>query len=79
MQPGELLARLEACLDSLETGPASTGEGQAGKGNQRFSHSCELVLLQQTADHACTSDFIRQVSLSRDGLVSFVLHKCIIS
>ena len=74
MQPGELLARLEACLDSLEIGTASTVEGQADKDKQQSSHSCVLVLLQQTADHACTSDFIRQVSLSRAGLVPFELH-----
>ena len=77
-QPGELLARLEACLDSLETGHVSTGGRQADEGNQQSSNSCVLVMLQRTADHACTSDFIRQVSQSREGLGPFVLHKTII-
>ena len=62
MQPGELLARLEACLDSLERNPASVEDSQADGGNKQ---RCVLVLLQQTADLACTSDFIRQASQRR--------------
>ena len=64
MQPGELLARLEACLDSLERDPASKGDSQADGGEKQC---CVLVLLQQTADLAYTSDFIRQVSQCRES------------
>ena len=62
MQPGELLARLEACLDSLVRDAASIDDSQADGGNKQ---RCVLVLLHQTADLACTSDFIRQVSQRR--------------
>ena len=69
MQPGELLARLEACLDSLERDAASKGDSRADDVNKQC---CVLVLLQQTADHACISDFIRQVSQRRKRLLCLV-------
>ena len=64
MQPGELLARLEARLDGLERDAASKGDSQADEGDKQCF---VLVLLRQTADHACTSDFIRQVSQCREN------------
>ena len=62
MQIGGLLARLESCLDTLEAVslPAEPLDEVADE-KQQFSACC--AILQQAADHASTSDFIRQVGL----------------
>ena len=77
MQLGELLSGLERCLDSLGggqvTGNLAEDECRAEK---QFAACC--TLLQQAADHASTSDFIRQVILLnlQSCLLACILPDC---
>ena len=76
MQLGGLLARLESCLDTLEAEISLPGEPRDGVADKKQQFSACCAILQQAADHASTSDFIRQVGLDLYAQhTSSILHQ----
>jgi len=61
MQLGELLTGLERCLDSVEVDAARQEHVESSSSATAQVIDC-CAVLKVAADHASTSDFIRQVS-----------------
>ena len=76
MQLGELLTGLGRCLDSLGAAQPAGDDAEDGCHAEEQCSAC-CMHLRQAADHASTSDFVRQVGCLKglqSGPPSYQLH-----